>query len=84
MAEKRVVTEIPCKSTSRTKAHKNFGKNHPSLNTFNIGRVDKSAQVTKAVLAIHRGDFKDYLNVVKKFYCSRIAVIRRIHSLTKT
>jgi hypothetical protein len=29
-------------------------------------RADKSALVTAAVLAIRRGEFKDYSNVVKK------------------
>jgi hypothetical protein len=43
-----------------------------------MGRVDKSALVTKVVLMIRRGEFKDYSNTIKKFYYSYIAVIRRI------
>jgi len=43
-----------------------------------MGRVDKSALVTKVVLMIRRGEFKDYSNIIKKFYYSHIAVIRRI------
>ena len=49
-----------------------------------MGRADKSAQVTKAVLAIRSGEFKDYSNAVKKFHCSHTAVMRRIKGLTKT
>ena len=49
-----------------------------------MGRADKSAQVTKAVLAIRSGEFKDYSNAAKKFHCSYMAVIRRIKGLTKT
>lgn len=49
-----------------------------------MGRVDKSAQVTKAVLAICSGEFTDYSNTAKKFHCSRIAVMRRITVQTKT
>jgi hypothetical protein len=43
-----------------------------------MGRVDKSALVTKAVLVIYWGEFKDYSNAAKKFYCSHMAVMRRI------
>ena len=49
-----------------------------------MGRADKSAQVTKAVLAIRSGEFKDYSNAAKKFHCSHTAVMRRIKGLTKT
>jgi hypothetical protein len=49
-----------------------------------MGRADKLALVTKAVLAIRSGEFKDYSNTAKKFYCSYTAVIRRIKGLTKT
>jgi hypothetical protein len=49
-----------------------------------MGRADKSALVTKAVLAIRRGEFKDYSNTAKKFYCSYMAVMRRIKGQTKT
>jgi len=49
-----------------------------------MGRADKSAQVTKAVLAIRSGECKDYSNAAKKFYYSYTAVMRRINSLTKT
>jgi hypothetical protein len=49
-----------------------------------MGRADKSAQVTKAVLVICLGECKDYSNAAKKFYCSYTAVIRRINGLTKT
>jgi hypothetical protein len=73
-----LLTEIPCQSTPRTKAHKKIGKNHPSLQQNTMGRADKSALVTKAVLAIRQGEFKDYSNATKKFYYSYIAVIRRI------
>jgi hypothetical protein len=34
---------IPLKSTSRTKAHSKFVKNHPSLQRNTMGRADKSA-----------------------------------------
>jgi hypothetical protein len=49
-----------------------------------MGRADKSALVTKAVLAIRSGEFKDYSNAAKKFHCSHTAVMRRIKGLTKT
>jgi len=49
-----------------------------------MGRADKSALVTKAVLIIRSWEFKDYSNAAKKFYCSYTAVIRRIKGLTKT
>jgi hypothetical protein len=49
-----------------------------------MGRVDKSAQVTEAVLAICSGEYIDYSNTIKKFHCSHMAVIRRIKGLTKT
>jgi O6-methylguanine-DNA--protein-cysteine methyltransferase len=49
-----------------------------------MGRADKSAQVTKAVLAICLGEFTDYSNAAKKFHCSHTAVIRRIKDYTKT
>ena len=49
-----------------------------------MGRADKSAQVTKAVLTIHSGEFKDYSNAAKKFHCSHTAVMRRIKGQTKT
>ena len=49
-----------------------------------MGRADKSAQVTKAVLAIRSGEYMDYSNAANKFYCSRTAVIRRITGQTKT
>jgi hypothetical protein len=49
-----------------------------------MGRADKSALVTKAVLAIQSGEFKDYSNTTKKFHYSHTAVIRRIKGLTKT
>jgi hypothetical protein len=49
-----------------------------------MGRADKSALVTKAVLAIRSGEFKDYSNAAKKFHYSHTAVMRRIKGLTKT
>jgi hypothetical protein len=49
-----------------------------------MGRADKSALVTKAVLVIRSGEFKDYSNTTKKFYYSYTAVMRRIKGLTKT
>jgi hypothetical protein len=49
-----------------------------------MGRADKSALVTKAVLVIRSGEFKDYSNAAKKFHCSHMAVMRRIKGLTKT
>jgi hypothetical protein len=49
-----------------------------------MGRADKLAQVTKAVLIIRLGECQDYFNAVKKYYYSYTAVIRRINSLTKT
>jgi hypothetical protein len=49
-----------------------------------MGRADKSAQITKAVLAIRSGECRDYSNAAKKFHCSYTAVIRRIRGLTKT
>jgi hypothetical protein len=33
-------------------------------------RADKLALVTKAVLAICQGEFKDYSNAAKRFHCS--------------
>jgi hypothetical protein len=47
-------------------------------------RADKSALVTTPVLAIRRGEFKDYSNTIKKYYYSYMAVIRRIKGKTKT
>jgi hypothetical protein len=41
-------------------------------------RADKSAQITKAVLAIRLGEFIDYSNAIKKFYYIHMAIIRRI------
>jgi hypothetical protein len=49
-----------------------------------MGRADKSAQVIKAVLAICLEEFADYSNIVKKFYYSRIAIIRQIIGKMKT
>jgi hypothetical protein len=49
-----------------------------------MGRADKLAQVTKAVLAIRSGEYIDYSNTAKKFYYSHTAMIRRIKGLTKT
>ena len=49
-----------------------------------MGRVDKSALVTKVVLMIRRGEFKDYSNIIKKFYYSYIVVMKRIKGLIKT
>jgi hypothetical protein len=49
-----------------------------------MGRADKSALVTAAVLAIRWEKFKDYSNTVKKYYYSHIAIIRRIKGKTKT
>jgi hypothetical protein len=78
------LTDIPLKSTSRTKAHSKFVKNHPSLQQNTIERANKSAQVIKAVLTIHLGEFADYSNAAKKFHYSYMAVIRRIIGKTKT
>jgi hypothetical protein len=78
------LTDIPLKSTSRTKAHSKFVKNHPSLQRNTMGRADKSAQVTKAVLVIRSREYTDYSNAVNKFHYSRTAVIRRITGKTKT
>jgi hypothetical protein len=49
-----------------------------------MGRADKSALVTKAVLIIRSWEFKDYSNAAKKFHYSHTAVMRRIKGLTKT
>jgi hypothetical protein len=49
-----------------------------------MGRADKSAQVTKAVLIIRLGECQDYSNTTKKHYYSHMAMIRRINGLTKT
>jgi O6-methylguanine-DNA--protein-cysteine methyltransferase len=49
-----------------------------------MGRADKSAQVTKAVLVIRLGECQDYSNAAKKYHYSYTAVIRRINGLTKT
>jgi MFS-type transporter involved in bile tolerance (Atg22 family) len=49
-----------------------------------MGRADKLALVSQAVLAICLGEFKDYSNAAKKFYCSHMAVMRRIKGLIKT
>jgi hypothetical protein len=49
-----------------------------------MGRADKSALITKAVLAIRSGECTDYSNAAKKFHYSYTAVIRRIKGLTKT
>ena len=61
-----------------------FGKNHPSLQQNTMGRADKSALVTTAVLAIRRGEFKDYSNAAKKYHYSHTAIMRRIKGETKT
>jgi hypothetical protein len=78
------LTDIPLKSTSRIKAHLKFIKNHPLLQRNTMGRADKLAQVTKAVLVIRSGEYIDYSNTINKFYYSRTAVIRRITGQTKT
>jgi hypothetical protein len=49
-----------------------------------MGRVDKSALVMKAVLAIYWEEFKDYSNAAKKFHYSYIAIIKRIKGQIKT
>ena len=49
-----------------------------------MGIVDKSAQVTKAVLEVRLGEFKDYSNAAKKVYYSHTAVMRRIKNQIKT
>jgi len=49
-----------------------------------MGRADKSAQVTKAVLEVRSGEFKGYSNAAKKFHCSHTAVMRRIKNQIKT
>jgi O6-methylguanine-DNA--protein-cysteine methyltransferase len=49
-----------------------------------MGRADKSAQVTEAVLAIRSGEYTDYSNAAKKFHCSHTVVMRRIKNQTKT
>jgi hypothetical protein len=49
-----------------------------------MGRADKSAQVTKAVLIIHLGEFADYSNIAKKFYYSYMAMMRQIIDKMKT
>jgi hypothetical protein len=49
-----------------------------------MGRADKLALVTKAVLVICLREYMDYSNAIKKFYYSYTAVIRRIKGLTKT
>jgi hypothetical protein len=49
-----------------------------------MGRADKLALVTVAMLIIRWGEFKDYSNAIKKYHCSYIAVIRRIKGETKT
>jgi hypothetical protein len=49
-----------------------------------MGRADKSALVTAAVLAIRRGEFKDYSNAAKKYHYSHMAIMRRIKGETKT
>jgi MFS-type transporter involved in bile tolerance (Atg22 family) len=49
-----------------------------------MGQANKLAQITKAVLAICLGEYRDYSNITKKFYYSYIAIIRRIRGLIKT
>jgi hypothetical protein len=49
-----------------------------------MGRADKSALVSQAVLAIRLKEFKDYFNAIKKFHCSHMAIMRRIKGLIKT
>jgi hypothetical protein len=49
-----------------------------------MGRADKSAQVTEAVLVICLGEYTDYSNAAKKFHCSHMAMMRWIKGLTKT
>jgi hypothetical protein len=46
-------------------------------------QANKLAQITKAVLAICLGEYRDYSNTTKKFYYSYTAIIRRIRSLIK-
>jgi hypothetical protein len=49
-----------------------------------MARIDKSAQISKAVDAIRRGEFADYAKAAMHFNCSRSAVSQRIWGLTKT
>jgi hypothetical protein len=78
------ITEIPCKSPPRTKARLKIFKNYPSLSINTMARADKSAQVNKAVLAIHSGEFTDYSLVAIAHGYDHTAVSRRIRGLTKT
>jgi hypothetical protein len=78
------ITEIPCKSPPRTKARLKIFKNYPSLSINTIARADKSAQVNKAVLTIHLGEFTDYSLVAIAYRCNHTAVSKRIRGLTKT
>lgn len=49
-----------------------------------MARIDKSANISKAVDAIKRGEFTDYAKAAKHFKCSRSAVSRRVRGLTKS
>jgi hypothetical protein len=44
----------------------------------------KSSRINAAVAAIQRQEFADYANAAKHYKCSRSAVFRRMHGLTKT
>jgi hypothetical protein len=74
------VTEVPCKSTSRTKAR----VIERTITTMKMARGDKSKAIDAAVDAIKRGEFGDYGKAAKQFKCSRTAVSRRVRGLAKS
>jgi Tc5 transposase DNA-binding domain len=80
----RELTEIPCKSPPRTKARLKIFKKYPSLSNNTIARVDKSAAISKAVLAIRLGEFTDYSLAARAHGCDHTAISRRVRGLTKT
>jgi len=49
-----------------------------------MARADKSAAISKAVLAIRSGEFTDYYLAARAHRCDRTAVSRRVRGLTKT
>jgi hypothetical protein len=70
------LTEFLCQNTPRTKAHTKFSVKSPLTLENTIGRADKLALVTRVVLIIYLKEFKDYSNIIKKFYYSYITIIK--------
>jgi hypothetical protein len=49
-----------------------------------MARADKSAAISKAVLAIRSGEFTDYSLAARAHGCDRTAISGRVRGLTKT